>query len=164
MVWKRKIARWMSNPLLQYIMRLYVSIMIPRQRIGVSLVVFNQENKILLLEHVFHPKSPWGLPSGWLKRRESPVAGALRELKEETGLEAEIGPTLWIDNGPDTAFIGIIFSAEAVPGDIRLSTEILSYAWVDCDELPWGMNAEVYTAVTRAQKLRLLRKSAKDIG
>lgn len=32
----------------------------------------------------------WGLPKGLIERREAPEAAALREVREETGLEAEV--------------------------------------------------------------------------
>ena len=36
----------------------------------------------------------WSLPKGKLERRESPLAAALREVEEETGLRCEAGPEL----------------------------------------------------------------------
>jgi len=39
----------------------------PKFTIGVVGLVFNAQHEILLVEHVFHPKLPWGLPGGWVK-------------------------------------------------------------------------------------------------
>ena len=44
---------------------------------------------------VHRPKyDDWSLPKGKLHEGEDDVAGALREVEEETGLRAEIGPEL----------------------------------------------------------------------
>ena len=42
------------------------------------------QGQVLLVEHVFHPYAPWGLPGGWIDRNESPSQTAvIRELQEE---------------------------------------------------------------------------------
>ena len=86
--WKQVAAQWVKRPFLQRLMILAVHLIVPKQRIGVGLVVFDEQDRVLLLKHVFHPKTPWGLPGGWLGRDESPEQCALRELMEETGLTA----------------------------------------------------------------------------
>ena len=44
---------------------------------------------------VHRPKyDDWSLPKGKLNEGEDDVAGALREVEEETGLRAEVGPEL----------------------------------------------------------------------
>src|ERR1700687_4798426 len=52
-------------------------------------LIFCDENRILLLDHVFRPDSGWGIPGGFLNRGEQPEAGLRRELREEVGLELE---------------------------------------------------------------------------
>lgn len=56
-----------------------------------------EREKILL---IFHKKlSTWLPPGGHVDPNETPVEGAIREVKEETGLEIELLPqeNLWID-------------------------------------------------------------------
>src|SRR5256886_13377462 len=49
--------------------------------------IFDDDGRILLLEHVFRPDSGWGVPGGFLTRGEQPEAGLRRELREEIGIE-----------------------------------------------------------------------------
>src|SRR5438067_10616552 len=51
--------------------------------------IFDDEGRILLLEHVFRPDSSWGIPGGFLGAGEQPEEGLRRELREEVGLEID---------------------------------------------------------------------------
>lgn len=64
--------------------------------VGVTGVIFDETERVLLFRHVFRNESPWGLPSGWLRRRESPSSALVREVREEAGVDvrpiAELAP------------------------------------------------------------------------
>ena len=59
----------------------------PKYSVGVIGVVMNSDGKILLVEHVFHPRLPWGLPGGWINFNEDPAEAVERELSEELALD-----------------------------------------------------------------------------
>jgi 8-oxo-dGTP pyrophosphatase MutT (NUDIX family) len=99
-------------------------------------VVFNVEGKFLLVEHVFHPEHPWGLPGGWVERRESPHDTLVRELHEETGLIVrDILPVL-IERIEYNKHLNIAFICNAQNDVQALSAELLDYRWVAIDQLP----------------------------
>lgn len=56
--------------------------------LGVKALIFNEKNKMLLLER-HHPskKMYWDIPGGRLLRGESLIETLIREVKEETGFE-----------------------------------------------------------------------------
>ena len=133
-------------------MGLAIKFAVARHRVGVNLVCFDDDDRVLFLRHVFHPAAPWGLPGGWLDRNESPAECAIRELREETGLEADLGPVVHIARGSLPAHVGIIYMAR-LSSETReqvLSSEILEAIWLAPDELPEGLLAANRLAVETA--------------
>lgn len=117
-------------------MRWAIRLIIPRHRIGVVVVVMNESEQVLMLRHVFHPYTPWGLPGGWLDRQESPETGVLRELKEETGLTAVLQTVLLARPQENPAHIGIAYLAQLQDGTLQLNSEIIEASWFPFDNLP----------------------------
>lgn len=151
-------ARLVRIPLFHGLMRLAIHLVVPRHRIGVTAVALDDQQRVLLLRHVFHPHVPWGLPGGWLNRGEDPMTGALRELREETGLTADIGPALHISRDPHPWHITIAFAVRLHPGNMSLSPEIIEADWFAIDNLPElfpFMRAAIETAVSQQNNQKL---------
>lgn len=53
---------------------------------GVSVIITNLGGDVLLLKHSYGP-DVWSLPGGGLGRGEDPAAAALREVREELGID-----------------------------------------------------------------------------
>jgi 8-oxo-dGTP diphosphatase len=144
-------ARLMRIPVLHHLMVWGVRLAVPRRRVGVALIALNGSGQILLLRHVFHPAAPWGLPGGWLNRRETPAAGALRELYEETGLTARLGPVVHVDGETKPDHIGIAYLGYIhQPAIMKLSPEIIEAAWFDRTQLPTSLYPFVQQAIQAA--------------
>jgi 8-oxo-dGTP pyrophosphatase MutT (NUDIX family) len=107
----------------------------PKFSVGVVAVVVNSAGEILLVEHVFHPTAPWGLPGGWIHRSEQPGHCVQREIREELGLEVRVSALLAAEvslpNHLDFAFL-----CEPVGEIGQLSFELLGYAWHAPEKLP----------------------------
>lgn len=103
--------------------------------IGVVGVIFDENQRVLLVEHVFHPKVPWGLPGGWINHKEDPQTAVKREIKEELQLTVEVDVALLAEfhhgNHLDLAYI-----CRPISEIGQLSYELLEYRWVDTEELP----------------------------
>ena len=56
-------------------------------RDGVGIVVLNKSNKIFVGKRIDNPKNFWQMPQGGIDPGEEYLSAALRELKEETGIE-----------------------------------------------------------------------------
>ena len=111
----------------------------PRFSVSVVGAFFAPDGKVLVLRHVYRHSYPWGLPSGFLSAGESPETGALRELKEETGLAAAITNVVSITSIA-ARHLEIIFHGMVDPAQTpRVSHEIFEIAYFDVHELPAAM-------------------------
>jgi ADP-ribose pyrophosphatase YjhB (NUDIX family) len=65
-----------------------------RPVVGVGAVIV-QEGGVVLIKRRFEPLAgQWSLPGGTLELGETLEAGVAREIREETGLEVEVGPVI----------------------------------------------------------------------
>ena len=79
-----------------------------------SRMIFDDQGRILLLEHVFRPDSGWGIPGGFLGRNEQPEEGLRRELREEIGIEVEDVSFLFVRTLKRPGQVEIYFRARAI--------------------------------------------------
>lgn len=68
---------------------------LPRKRVAAGVLFFDPEGRVLLVDPVYKPL--WEIPGGAVERDESPRAGAVREVKEELGLDWQPGRLLGVD-------------------------------------------------------------------
>lgn len=102
---------------------------------GVVGVVFDAAGAVLIVEHVYHPRTPWGLPGGWVDHDEHPAHAVRRELREELSLAAEVGPVVALEK-TQRAHLDYAFLCR-VGGPVgTLSDELLGYRWAPPDALP----------------------------
>src|SRR5690349_13026959 len=94
----RRLAAFLQKaPWLVLIARIFWRLTQPKFSAGAVGVIFDEQGRVLLVEHVFHPYAPWGLPGGWVDRHENPGQTVQRELHEELDLSVEVGPVLLVE-------------------------------------------------------------------
>ncbi len=54
-------------------------------RIGVGIILLNDENKVFVGRRIDNPKNYWQMPQGGINKNENFLDAAKRELEEETG-------------------------------------------------------------------------------
>jgi len=148
--WKEGLARLVGWRPLNLLMVWAIQLIVPRQRIGVALVGFNHKSEILLLRHVFHGHVPWGLPGGWLGRNEAPADGAIRECREETNLEAVLGPVVQVVQVDWPQCVVITYLAWLYTGPIHVSHEIMEARWFDPADIPVKLHDSTHLAIAAA--------------
>lgn len=109
--------------------------------IGVFVIVFNDTSEVLLVKHRYG-KRKWSLPGGALHEREQVYKGAIREVKEETGLDIDIDHVLGIYDTYCGEEKTILLQGKIIGGSLHQCTEEIE----DCrffalDALPWD---EIY--------------------
>ena len=102
--------------------------------VSVGVVIFDECERVLLLDHVLRPKSGWGIPGGFINKNEQPEQAVHREIREETGLELK-NVKLWrIET--KKLHVEMIFFAEGYGKAEVKSREIKEAKWFESNNLP----------------------------
>lgn len=113
-------------------------------------MIFDDQGRILLLEHVFRPDSGWGIPGGFLSQGEQPEAALRRELREEIGIEVENVEMLFVRTLSRPRQIEVYFRARAIGRPEPCSFEIKSAGWFSLDDLPPELSKDQRRLIQRA--------------
>jgi ADP-ribose pyrophosphatase YjhB (NUDIX family) len=135
-----------------------------RKEIGPRKIILNcagaliiRDGKILFQRRTDNGK--WGLIGGLVEMNETYEEAALREIREETGLEVKLTSFLGIfhnhdmvwSNGDAAHVISAMFTAEIVSGEPRIDEESFELRFFGTDELP-DLFAEDHIAALEAWK------------
>ena len=77
-------------------------------------------------------KGKWGLPQGYIEFDESFLEAAIRETKEETGLDVRIRSIINVISNmltPDLHTLAIILAASVTGGEARAGDDLEELAW-----------------------------------
>ena len=125
-------------------------------RIGVGVIVLNDENKIFVGKRKDNPVDKWQMPQGGVDKNESFLTAMKRELGEETSIKnIKILKELdgWFEYELPQNLLGIIWKGKyrgqkqkwfitkftGQESEINLETEhpeFIEWKWVEMDELP----------------------------
>ncbi len=110
---------------------------------GVTAVVFDHMGRVLLVRRSDNGR--WTLVTGCLDPGEQPAAGAIREVREETGVEIEVQRVLRIQaleastcaNGDRVQFLDTALLCRALTFDARVNDdESTEVGWFDLADVP----------------------------
>jgi len=116
-------------------------------------MLFDDDGRILLLEHVFRPDSGWGIPGGFLSRSEQPQDGLRRELREEVSIEIDDVEFLFARTLPRPRQVEIYFRARVIGDPKPSSFEIKQAQWFTLNELPEELSNDQRRLIQRAISL-----------
>lgn len=103
--------------------------------VGVTGIIFTNDNKILLLKHTYR-KIAWGLPGGYIKAKEHPKEALEREIEEETGLIISADMRYKIRTDRDSARLDIVYIGALIGGEFKPSHEVIEVGYFTVDTLP----------------------------
>lgn len=122
--------------------------------VSVGGVVFNEQEHVLLLKHVFRDGSGWGVPGGYLNRGEQPEEGLRRELREEINLEVTDARLHHARTHSRQRHIEMIYICRADGEAQPQGLEIIEAGWFAPDKLPAGLNRDQRWLIALALKMR----------
>jgi 8-oxo-dGTP diphosphatase len=144
-------ALWARAPI--PLRRRLVWISQPTFTLGVSGVVLNDRDEILLLRHRFRENHGWELPGGLVRRSERLQDALRRELREETGYEIEILALVSTEIST-LLHLDICFVARLRSGELKVDgTEVVEARFFAYDDLAGLFDADQQQGIDLALAL-----------
>ena len=125
---------------------------------AVAAVVTDPAGRVLLCQQSQGHRL-WALPGGRIRLGESPVHAAVRDIREETGMETDIVDLIGIyqltgdtcgEDLPDVLMHVFRGTAPAGEATVNAPGRICRLSWHDPDALPTPMTATTRTAIADA--------------
>lgn len=107
----------------------------PHFLVGVNGVGVTADGQVILARHRFGSPQ-WRLLGGFIAREESLQDALRREIREETGLETEVGPLLEANTGHRWARVEIVYAYRVTGGRLALTNEVIEVAAFAPMQLP----------------------------
>lgn len=116
----------------------------PHPAVTTDCVVFGfdgKELKVLLIERGIEPyKGMWAFPGGFMRMDETAEQCAVRELKEETGMEVrylkQLGTFSGVNRDPRERVVTIAFYTLAQHAEVRGGDDASKARWFTIEEVP----------------------------
>ena len=100
--------------------------------------VFTMDAGIVLLRRGVEPAlGRWVFPGGYVDRGESVKDAAIRETKEESQLDVQLGPLLNVYSYPRSPNVIVVYTAEVIGGTLCPADESIEAGIFAPKDLPW---------------------------
>lgn len=119
-------------------------------------IIKNSDDEILIVKR--HPKSRtdpemWELPGGKVEKKEHFADALIREIKEETNLDCEVGDFCEAvqNDYMHKRTVQLIMYLDDVSGDVKISEEHTDWMWADLEKIE---TLEISTSLEKVLKKR----------
>ena len=127
-------------------------------KVAVGTIITDEHRRIVLVKRAIEPGyGKWVFPGGFIDRFETVEAAALREAREECGLEIRLDRLLNVYSYPGVAVIIIAFAATMVGGCLACDDEGLEARLFEPREIPWDDLAFRSTREALEEYLEVMR-------
>lgn len=107
-------------------------------KVAVGTIVADDEGRVVLVRRAIEPGyGLWVFPGGYVDRGEAVTEAAVREAREEAGLDVRLDGLVNIYSYPGRPLVVIVYAATAVGGTLCFDDECLEARWFWPAEIPW---------------------------
>jgi ADP-ribose pyrophosphatase YjhB (NUDIX family) len=107
-------------------------------KVAVGTVITAADERIVLVRRAIEPGyGLWVFPGGYVDRGEEVTVAAVREAREEAGLEVRLDGLINIYSYPGRPIIIVVYKASIVAGDLQVDEESLEVRLFSRAEIPW---------------------------
>ena len=100
--------------------------------------IFTYDGGIALLKRGVEPAlGKWVFPGGYVDRGESVRDAAIRETREESQVEVELGPLLNVYSYPRSPTVIVVYAAQVISGAFGAGDESIEARTFMPKEIPW---------------------------
>ena len=107
-------------------------------KVAVGTIIRTSDERLVLVRRAIEPGyGLWVFPGGYVDRGEDITAAAIREAREESGLEVRLDRLINIYSYGGRSPIIIVYAATALGGDLCGDDECLEAGLFSREEIPW---------------------------
>jgi len=129
-----------------------------RPVVGVGAVIV-RDGQVVIVKRRYEPLAGhWSLPGGTLELGETLEAGVIREIREETGLDVDVGPVIEVfdrimldeERRIRYHFVLVDYLCWPVGGELRAGSDVDRAIFVDPSGLaPYALTAKAQAVIDR---------------
>jgi ADP-ribose pyrophosphatase YjhB (NUDIX family) len=107
-------------------------------KIAVGTIIRTPADRIVLVRRAIDPGyGKWVFPGGYVDRGEPLTDAAIREAREECGLDVRLDGLVNVYSYPGRAPVIVVYAASVVGGTLCTDEECLESAEFEASSLPW---------------------------
>ena len=107
-------------------------------KVAVGTIITDDRDQIVLVRRAIEPGyGKWVFPGGYVDRGEDVKVAAVREAREEAGLDVRLDRLINVYSYPGRAPVIIVYSATIVGGCLGCDDEGLEARFFAPEEIPW---------------------------
>jgi ADP-ribose pyrophosphatase YjhB (NUDIX family) len=108
-------------------------------KLAVGTIVIDEQRRVVLVKRAIEPGyGKWVFPGGYVDRGEPVPVAAVREVREECGLEVRLERLLNVYSYADRAPVIVVYVAVATGGCLGCDDEGLEARFFAAADIPWG--------------------------
>ena len=107
-------------------------------KLAVGTIIADSQNRVVLVKRAIEPGyGKWVFPGGYVDRGEEVEVAAIREAREEVGLEVRIDRLINIYSYAGRTPVIIVYAATMTGGCLACDDEGLEARFFGAEEIPW---------------------------